>query len=68
MDLHASVHQEEKWYVAKCIEVPVASQGLSEEEALRNLTEALELYFEDQPSGVPPPVPHRIREIHLSLR
>lgn len=42
----ASVWQEGDWYVAQCLEVDVASQGQSEEEALQNLGEALELHFE----------------------
>lgn len=42
----ASVWREGDWYVAQCLEVDVASQGESEEEALANLREALELYFE----------------------
>ena len=36
-------------YVALCLEVEVASQGDSVEEAPKNLGEALEPYFEDQP-------------------
>jgi len=32
--------------LAQCLEIGVASQGESEDEALTNLTEALELYFE----------------------
>lgn len=42
----ASVWQEGEWYVAQCLEVDVASQGEGEEEAIANLREALELYFE----------------------
>jgi len=42
-----AVQKEENWYIAKCIENNVASQGKSIEEALANLKEALELYFED---------------------
>ena len=42
----ASVWQEGDWYVAQALEVDVASQGESEEEALENLREALELHFE----------------------
>ncbi|WP_036086539.1 type II toxin-antitoxin system HicB family antitoxin [Leptospira weilii] len=42
----ASVWQEEKMYVAQCLEVDVASQGETEQEALSNLQEALELHFE----------------------
>lgn len=45
--LHTIVWKEDKLYVAKALEVEVASQGESEEEALKNLQEALELYFED---------------------
>lgn len=42
------VWREDKWYVAKALEVEIASQGKNEREALNNLKEALELYFEDQ--------------------
>lgn len=46
--IHSVTWKEDKWYVAKALEVEVASQGKTEEEALKNLKEALELYFEDQ--------------------
>lgn len=46
--IHSVVWKEDKWFVAKALEVEVASQGKSEKEALVNLKEALELYFEDQ--------------------
>ena len=42
----ASVWREGNWYVSQCLEVDVASQGETEEEALSNLKEALELHFE----------------------
>jgi predicted RNase H-like HicB family nuclease len=42
----ATVWREGEWYIAQCREVEVASQGLTEEEALENLREALELHFE----------------------
>jgi len=41
----ASVSQEGSWFIAQCIEVDVASQGESEEAALNNLRDALELHF-----------------------
>jgi predicted RNase H-like HicB family nuclease len=41
-----TVWREGNWYVSQCLDVDVASQGESEEEALANLAEALELYFE----------------------
>ena len=58
MRLTAAVTHDPPWYVARCLEVEVASQGLSVEEALANLREALELYFEDAPipEGVEPPI------------
>ena len=43
-----SIHQEENWYVAKCLENSVASQGKTMDEAMENLKEALTLYFEDE--------------------
>ena len=41
----ASVWREGEWYVAQCREVDVASQGQTEDEALDNLRDALELHF-----------------------
>ena len=41
----ASLWQEGEWYVAQCVHVDVASQGSTEEEALANLRDALELHF-----------------------
>ena len=47
----ASISREDNWFIAQCLEVDIASQGESEEGALVNLREALELYFEPpQPS------------------
>ena len=43
----ASICREGSWYVAQCLEVDVASQGHSEQDALRNLRETLELHFEE---------------------
>ena len=48
MELTAEVTHEEPWYVARCLDVDVASQGETVDEALANLKEALELYFEGQ--------------------
>jgi predicted RNase H-like HicB family nuclease len=49
LHLTAAVTHEGEWYVARCLQVEVTSQGESIEEALLNLREALELYFEDAP-------------------
>jgi predicted RNase H-like HicB family nuclease len=49
MKLTAAVTHEPPWYAARSLEVEVTSQGETVEEALDNLREALELYFEDAP-------------------
>ena len=51
--LTAALHREEDWYIAQCLEVDVASQGHTLDEALANLAEAVELYLEevDDPAG-----------------
>ena len=58
MRFTAAITHEPPWYVARCLEIEVASQGESLEQALANLKEALELYFEDRPvpDGVEPPI------------
>lgn len=52
----ASVWKEGDWYVAQCLEVDIASQGETEQEALANLSEALELYYEPPTANRPPKV------------
>lgn len=42
------IQKEDDWYVAKCIDNNVASQGKTVEEALKNLKEAVELYYQDE--------------------
>ena len=54
----ATVWREGKWYVSQCLEVDVASQGETEDEALANLKEALELHFE-------PPRPTRLPDVRM---
>ena len=58
MRFTAAITREDDWFVARCLEVEVASQGRSVEEAQANLKEALELYYEDQPlpTDVEPPI------------
>lgn len=43
------ITKEGKWYVARCIELGVVSQGKTIEGVQKNLKEAVELYLEDQP-------------------
>lgn len=59
----ASISQEGEWFIAQCVQVDVASQGKTEDEALRNLRDALALHFT-------PPVatltPH-VRDIEIDI-
>ncbi len=50
--------QEGKWFVARCVELGVVSQGKSIEEAEKNIKEAVELFLEDEPE-VKKYLPHR---------
>jgi predicted RNase H-like HicB family nuclease len=59
----ASVWREGDWYVAQCLEIDVASQGKTAEEALENLKEAIALYFEPPTPSVTP----RIETIEVEI-
>ena len=50
----ATIWREGNWYVSQCLEIDIASQGATEEEALENLREALELHFEPPQATRPP--------------
>lgn len=49
----AVITQEGKWFVSFCPELGVASQAKTRQGALKNLKEAVELYLEDDPIGIP---------------
>jgi len=51
----ALITKENGWYVARCPELNVTSQGKNVEEARANLTEAMELYLETW--GLPEQLP-----------
>lgn len=61
--LTASLSRDGDWIVAQCLEVDVASQGRSEEEALANLKEALALHFEPPCATATP----RIHPVEIDL-
>jgi predicted RNase H-like HicB family nuclease len=61
----ANVWREGNRYVSQCLEVDVASQGESEEQALVNLKEALELHFEPPTATRPPKV--RMIEVEVGV-
>lgn len=50
----ASVWREDGLYVAQCLQVDVASQGETVDDALINLREALELHFEPPTASILP--------------
>ena len=59
----ASISREGKMFVAQCLEIDVASQGKSEDDAINNLKEALELYLEPPRSTVMP----KLRKFEVSI-
>jgi predicted RNase H-like HicB family nuclease len=50
LDVQTVVYREGDHFVAQCLDVDISSFGSSESDALANLREALELYFEDAPA------------------
>ena len=61
------VVQEEDAFVARCLDVEVASDGATEEEAVAALKEALELYFEDHSEALQhlPPRIYQFGEVEV---
>lgn len=49
----AVITKEGKWFVGYCPELGVSSQGRTKKLALDNLKEAVELYLEKDPIGLP---------------
>lgn len=50
------VWREGSWYAAQCLDLGIASQGETESEALNNLQEARDLYFEPPHATRPPQI------------
>lgn len=53
--------EEDGAFVAQCLDVDIASEGDNQDEAIANLEEALELYFEDATGHDPLVPPTRVR-------
>lgn len=47
------VYREDEYYVSQCLNVDVSSFGETIDEAIRNLREAIELYFEEGDREIP---------------
>jgi predicted RNase H-like HicB family nuclease len=62
--LTASIWQADEWFVAQCVEVDVASQGHTEDEALENLRDALALHFTPPFASLAP----RIRSLEIEVK
>jgi hypothetical protein len=60
----ASIWQEDEWFVAQCVEVDVASQGKTEDEALENLRDALEVHFTPPVATLAP----QIRSLEIEVK
>ena len=61
------IQKEENWYVAKCAENNVTSQGKTFEESLDNLKEAVELYYEDNPAPITATMPIYLSTMEVSI-
>ena len=46
-NLQNVIWKEGKHYVSQCLNIDISSFGKTRKEALKNLSEALDLYFED---------------------
>lgn len=53
--------EEDGAFVAQCLDVDIASEGDTQDEAIANLKEALELFFEDAADHAPLAPPRRVR-------
>ncbi len=49
INLQSVIWKEDDYYISQCLDVDISSFGKTKKEALENLQEALELYFEDTP-------------------
>lgn len=61
--IHAVFASDGKWFVARCLDYPVTTQGRTLVAAKKNLREAVELYLETWGRGEKP---HRIEEVYLA--
>lgn len=44
--VHAVFQNDGQWFIARCLDLPVTTQGKTLEAAKKNLREAIELYLE----------------------
>lgn len=68
MRVTATIRREGVWFVAQCLEVDVASQGSTVDDALANLREALTLYFEDNVATAADEYPTLVATIDVPIK
>ena len=52
MEMPVIIKKEGKWYTAWAVDVDIVTQGKTIEEAIKNIKEAVELYLEDEDTGI----------------
>lgn len=60
------VYEQDEAFVAQCLDVDVASEGDTEEEAVASLKEALELYFDSTAPATRPSRAVRFGELVIN--
>ena len=65
--VHAVISQGDRYFVAECMEIPVVTQGLTVDETLANLREAMALHLEDEDLAELGLVPSPILSVTLEL-
>ena len=65
--VHAIISQGDRYFVAECMEIPVVTQGLTVDETLANLQEAMALHLEDEDLAELGLVPSPILSVTLEL-
>ena len=65
--VHTIISQGRPYFVAECMEIPVVTQGLTVDETLANLQEAMALHLEDEDLAELGLVPSPILSVTLEL-
>ena len=61
--IHAVFHSDGEWFIARCLDLPVTTQGRTLAAAKKNLREAVELYLETWGNSEPA---NRVKEVYLT--
>ena len=61
--IHAVFHNDGDWFIARCLDYPVTTQGRTFAAAKKNLREAVELYMETWGKSTPAV---EVKEVYLT--